>query len=363
MRKRVALGNIYLVDLFGQGVQHALHQSLACQHNGHAAKVGSAALRPVFLQPSRHALGLCGLGGGFYNFYLGQKAPARAALHVAERLRRQGVAESGNVFFYKKSGFASGVPLGVVFVVIPIEYGLLLKRFHEAALHAAQHVEAREDISATLAGTQRALLQPLGNAAIECALVGGDALGSAGVEGGIYFVENIPKPQELAPHLAALHIPETTAKMAHGLFGCAEGLFNICVVAHIGKEAGGVGLVLIHVVKVGEQLPAPAVKLVEGQRLSAGRATYIYIVYAAYGLYFVHHLTLREASEEFADGDVLRCPKRAVGATQVLVEEEAGALVGEHYDKAAKVYAVPAEQVVRYELQERFGGGHGDINR
>ena len=118
-------------------------------------------------------------------------------------------------------------------------------------------------------------------------------------------------------------------------------LVNVLKVA---EYAVGVCHVLVDVVEVGKQQLSPAVEVVEclvdagtlGERL----------VYVADELYGVGGLEVGMLAEEVADGDVGRAPYGLTRkAGKVLVEEQSGALVGEHDGDAREVGAVFADYI------------------
>ena len=101
-------------------------------------------------------------------------------------------------------------------------------------------------------------------------------------------------------------------------------------IAQIGKHLVGRGHVLIEVVEVGQEQLSPTVEVVE--RLVDARTLGEAFVELAHQEDGIGHLEARVTAEEVADGDVGGAPDGASCQTgEVLVEEQRGALVGEHH--------------------------------
>ena len=100
-------------------------------------------------------------------------------------------------------------------------------------------------------------------------------------------------------------------------------------VAQVGKDAVGVGHVLVYIVKVGKQELAPAVELVEC--LSRASLQAERLVEIAHLLDGVGNLKRGLLTEQFADGDIGGAPQGLPSlARQIFVEKQRGTFVGEY---------------------------------
>ena len=140
------------------------------------------------------------------------------------------------------------------------------------------------------------------------------------------------------------------------LLGSEEAVVvHLVQVAQVGKDAVGGCQLLVDVVEVGQQQLSPSIEVVEGlvdARLCGERA-----VQFAHQFDGVGEHALGMAAEEVADGGVGGAPDGlACQARQVVVEEQRGALVGEHDGGVCQVGSIFFQYVEGYVLKKRFHG-------
>ena len=124
--------------------------------------------------------------------------------------------------------------------------------------------------------------------------------------------------------------------------------FQRLQVGDVGKELPGIHQVLVYVVEIGQQHLAPGVELV--QRVGFSHMAGIHGMQAANTLHGRGQLVGRGVSKELGNGGVAGCPHGCGAlAGQSLIQEEAGALAGEHHGETAQVGAVLGQQVAGYQ--------------
>lgn len=212
----------------------------------------------------------------------------------------------------------------------------------ELLLNLQEHIETYENEAVVLGRKSGLLLlQLLDSQALAGSVVGQTTLTEGEVELGVDVVE-------LLPHFKKLTLDARSGKRAGRLkaqldaqfvqllldFGVADFL-NLLDVVEIGEKLSGIGHGTVDIVEIAEQLLAPAIEPVE--RLGRLAQPFpVDLVEEADGFDVVSRTERTDEAENLVDGEIGRGPERgAVGRGDIVVEEDAGTLVGENNGHAA----------------------------
>ena len=172
-------------------------------------------------------------------------------------------------------------------------------------------------------------------------------VGESAVEVVVDVSKVAPQAQETLFEFGLMLLGEMAEEMAQQfalLVGKIAQVVEFVDVAQVGKYAVGVGHVLVDVVEVADEQLAPTIELVE--RLVAAGLKTERLVQVAHQLDGVGHMQLTLLAEQFADGDVGRAPQGLLrDASQLVVEKQRGALIGEYDSGARQVGAVLADNI------------------
>ena len=231
-------------------------------------------------------------------------------VEVVERAGRQLVAIALQVAADKVARFVlrgrRPGPSDVADVVVPVEEGLPtgFQLVEECLLDGVEDVEAYEDV-----GGVGGKLLALDGVALKGAFVE-EAVGTQVLAEVVVDVAHaVPEVQEALLQLGVGFDGEVAEESAQGLLllGSDIGVVvELAQVVDVGKEAAGVGHVLVDVVEVGQHHLAPGIELVHGLRVAD--APGIGLIEAANALNGVAERIGRRLLEEFADGLVAGCP-------------------------------------------------------
>ena len=301
LQQGIAGGDIDFLDTLGQTVDHGLQQTFVAEYDGGATTSRQALGR----EPLGDIAGLDILGGG----------------------RDEGHLLWGHL------------------ISILIEDGLacLFQATEEHLLYLLQQIEADEGVGVVL--EREALVG--GHLTVEGAFVAEILRGQLAVEGGVDIADMTPQPQEALFEFAVVIGGEVAKEATNHIALFVREIRHIVEfvdIAQIGKHLIGGRHVFIEVVEVGQEQLSPAVEVVEA--LVDARTLGEALVELADQQDGVGHLEARVTTEEVADGDIGGTPHGATCQTgEVLVEEERGALVGEHDGYAREVGTISVEQI------------------
>ena len=123
-------------------------------------------------------------------------------------------------------------------------------------------------------------------------------------------------------------------------------------VCDVDKEVAGIDHVVVDVLEVGQHQFAPRPELVERLSVRAAATLLVRLVEHTNELDGVGHGECRERLEQFADAGVAGCPDGVAGkGEEVLVEKEAGTLIGKHHRQVLKMAVVATVEVFGNELE------------
>ena len=242
----------------------------------------------------------------------------------------------------------------VVGVEVPVELGSLcfLESFAETDLHLLHHVEAHEEIGVVF----QCNIFLLSHFAIEHALVGQLFVAELLAVLRVDILEAGPQFQEPLFQFTVMvgrEIAEEALQQFRLFLREIGQVVEFVDVAQVAEHVVSHRHILIDVVEIADEQLSPAVEMVEclvDSRDGDERA-----VEFADQSDGVAHGETGMLAEEVADGDVRRTPDGVSRkACQCLVEEERGALVGEHYGNAAQVVTVFPDDVFCDYFEECF---------
>ena len=346
--QRIARGDVHLLHLVGQTVDHRGQQALVAQHDGGAAPVLVAA---VLAQPVADVAGLDVL---------------RGRSHVSHRLRLAELPVDvvvGDVQLVGESSqILADIPAGlmlthVVVVEVPVEAGLplALQVAEQLLFHTLHQVEAHEQVAVVGKRDAAGIGQPAAHLAVERTLVGQSLLAQPTVEVVVDVGKAAPQSEETLLQLRLVLVGEVAEEAAQQLpllVGEVAQVVQLVDVAQVGKHLVGVGHVLVDVVEVADEQLTPAVELVE--RLLRTRLLAERPVQLAHQLHRVGNIERALLPEQFADGDIRRTPQRLLcRACQPLVQKQRRALVGEYHHRARQVSAILADNILGH-ISQKF---------
>ncbi len=198
-------------------------------------------------------------------------------------------------------------------------------------------------------------VEALDDVAVHHALVGYSGFVERVAEGGVDGAKVVPDGEELLLELRGLLDGEVVEELADGGFlrrGEEAVVVEVAELLQVAQQTVGIGHVLVDVVEVANQQLAPEEEFVE--RLVAAGLLLVDLIEQARQAQRVANGVWRQALKQFADAAVDGRPQRRAAslACQVLVEEQAGTLVGEDHSRTAQVVTQTAVEVARYKLQK-----------
>ena len=215
-----------------------------------------------------------------------------------------------------------------------------------------QQVEVHKDILII----PELYLRHLSHLPVELSLVGQLLTGQLLVEARIDVAHLRPQTHETLFQLGVVIVGEIAEKpLDHCLLVVIQiaHAIQLVKVSQIGKDAAGVGHVLVEVVEISQQQLSPAIEVVE-RLVDAGHLDKAAVQLAdqAYGIGYGH---VGMVTEQVADGDIGGTPDGASGLTgQVVVQEKRCTLVGEHHSHTCQMVSVLAQDVCCHIFQERL---------